>query len=546
VRFTSLKKALRQPELATELLLDASRTRLTSSDLSQIAELVNLRKLSLAGQRRLGWLTEELRQLKSLTELDLSGTAINDASVLEGMVHLTELRIELDRTPIKLFDALERLPLLTTLVMRDAPADIGRLRQVVDLKLTAGQPSLAPLAMMMSLRTLTLDVGGTLSKEIGRLRQIVKLAIGRRCSALPEELGDCEALEVIEASQSRVGHLPRSIGRLGRLRELHLHGTQLAALPDTVCDLAELRVLDLRGTLLARLPKDIGRLGKLEELDLLGTKIAALPASAGRLASLRRFDAKHTQLRELPPGFAELRFDQCELPDELTGAIVIEPREDVESIFLEGPERTLPPSLGDPLSVYVTMPELEGAPFVFGTLRRVERMVLASPKIDLARVLELLAESKELSYLQLEKYPSLPATIGGLVSLKTLDAARCPLSGLPVELARLERLDQLICGVIDAPIFAMPWLRRLSVRNARVKTLPPEIGKLAALQELDLWNNSLVELPAELAALASLTEITFATDALADPKGVKDRLPAGRWLKKQLHGKNASWTKQPS
>jgi len=62
--------------------------------------------------------------------------------------------------------------------------------------------------------------------------------------------------------------LPESIGRLSRLRELHLRNNKLASLPESVGELRELRQIDLRGNPLTGLPVSIAGLPRLDKLDL--------------------------------------------------------------------------------------------------------------------------------------------------------------------------------------------------------------------------------------------------------------------------------------
>jgi Leucine-rich repeat (LRR) protein len=62
--------------------------------------------------------------------------------------------------------------------------------------------------------------------------------------------------------------LPDSIGRLSRLRELHLRNNKLTSLTESIGMLQELRHIDLRGNPLEYLPDAIAGLPRLEKLDL--------------------------------------------------------------------------------------------------------------------------------------------------------------------------------------------------------------------------------------------------------------------------------------
>ena len=92
-----------------------------------------------------------------------------------------------------------------------------------------------------------------------------------------------ETFRTVGGSASRLAALPPAIGRLSRLRELHLRNNALGTLPDSIVELRELRYLDLRGNPLTHLPDAIATLPRLDKLDLRW--VTTLPPSPW-LASL--------------------------------------------------------------------------------------------------------------------------------------------------------------------------------------------------------------------------------------------------------------------
>jgi len=90
----------------------------------------------------------------------------------------------------------------------------------------------------------------------------------------------------------------------------------------------------------------------------------------------------------------------------------------------------------------------------------------------------------------------LPPKIGQLARLTELNLATNRLTSLPPELGQLE------------------CLTRLDLSDNSLAALPPELGQLASLTLLYLSNNPLVALPPELGQLASLTRLDLSNNPL--------------------------------
>ena len=86
---------------------------------------------------------------------------------------------------------------------------------------------------------------------------------------------------------------------------------------------------------------------------------------------------------------------------------------------------------------------------------------------------------------------SLPAEIRQLTSLTCLDISHNPLTTLPVE------------------IWQLTSLRVLVLSGIQLTSLPAEIGQLASLKELYLRGNQLTSLPAEIGQLTSLRVLSL-------------------------------------
>ena len=77
---------------------------------------------------------------------------------------------------------------------------------------------------------------------------------------------------------------------------------------------------------------------------------------------------------------------------------------------------------------------------------------------------------------------------------KELDMAGWGLEKLPPAISQLTQLEVLILGKWDP--------EAQEVKGNRLTTLPPEIGQLSSLTQLDLFNNQLSSLPPEIGQLS--------------------------------------------
>ena len=143
---------------------------------------------------------------------------------------------------------------------------------------------------------------------------------------------------------------------------------------------------------------------------------------------------------------------------------------------------------------------------------------------------------------------SLPATLGSLTSLTTLDLSDNRLSGaIPdftsvTSLAALDLGDNQLSGTIPEELGSLTGLQDLSLRDNRLTgAIPEELGNLTGLDALYLDNNRLTgEIPAKLGDLNQLDVTRFAGNSLAGcvPNGLRrlvtatdvDSLPAQDFL----------------
>ncbi|MDZ8263980.1 COR domain-containing protein, partial [Nostoc sp. ChiQUE01b] len=115
---------------------------------------------------------------------------------------------------------------------------------------------------------------------------------------------------------------------------------------------------------------------------------------------------------------------------------------------------------------------------------------------------------------------SLPAEIGQLTNLQTLDLYSNQLSSLPpeiVQLTNLQTLDLYSNQLSSLPpeIVQLTNLQSLDLGSNQLSSLPPEFGQLTNLQTLDLRSNQLSSLPPEIVQLTNLQTLDLRSNQLS-------------------------------
>ena len=415
---------------------------------------------------------------------------------------------------------------------------------------------------------------GVTTDETGHVTELI-LSASDLAGPIPPELGNLTHLEVLNLERNSLeGAIPAELGRLRNLRALILGVNDLTgSIPAEIGDLANLEVLRLRrNDLTGTVPPELGRLRNLTRLGLDWNDLAGpMPLDLMGLERLRVFHFPGNESL-CAPGSPDFAAWLARL-DVYVGPLCNEAdREALSALYKatggEGWERS-GGWLGDGL-----LGQWHGV----GTdsLGHVSTLDLANNGLA-GRVPAVLAQLAGMTSLRMDGNSGLtgplPLSLSALplkelgyegtgLCVPTDDAFREFLATIPSHEGTGEECAPLSDREVLEILYTATgggdwennenWLSDLPLgewrgvttdeegrvvgvalpRNKLAGTIPPELGHLATLSELDLSVNDLAgPVPAELARLANLSQLNLAVNGLAGPIPPElGGMPSLQWL----------------
>ncbi|EKX39054.1 hypothetical protein GUITHDRAFT_96825 [Guillardia theta CCMP2712] len=381
------------------------------------------------------------------------------------------------------------------------------------------------------------------------MRSLRKLWLNdNKLVACPTELGSLTLLEMLSLSRNPFDELCLGIGYLTKLKDLQLDQLNLKVPPREI----KIRSLEIRGNRLSRLPRTIGGLNLLSELHLDDNELRELPQSAKNLQMLVALHINNNQLDIWPPclqyltSITELFMNRNTIefvPPECSTLVNLRHLEVSGNRIYD-----LPPQVGGWTSLTTLKMDsnrLPALPETLGQLSKVESLSFANNNIitfpmevgswhnlrtldlsknDIRFLPSSISNSTAMRQLFLEGNPliQLPLGMGSMRGLRKLSSSqavlsrRLDLSGftisvLPKEVIELTSLTELTMRdnnlkVVVSEIEQLPQLELVDLSSNRIKMLPATLGKLSRLRRLDVRRNRLKHLPAMIPR-----EISFCT-----------------------------------
>lgn len=196
-------------------------------------------------------------------------------------------------------EVIEMFPNLTSMSLKgnylvSLPERMGNLHRLKCLDLSDNRISSLPSSVgnLPALRILKLD-----GNEIGR--------------DLPPNIANLKNLERLNLSRNPLQFLSPTIFTLRGLTSLNLEGTQISHVSPDIENLSDLVALNLSNnpisTLTAGLPENIGKLSKLRHLHLNNCQIKILPKEMGELSKLLTLSLQENMIQTLPPEIGNLK-----------------------------------------------------------------------------------------------------------------------------------------------------------------------------------------------------------------------------------------------
>ncbi|XP_040063471.1 leucine-rich repeat-containing protein 40 [Ixodes scapularis] len=266
----------------TKLYLSSNQLTVLSPDIERLQAL-NILEIN---DNQLCGLPETMGKLGQLSKLNISRNKIE--SLPESFFELKELRqlIGHHNSISELSDDISNLSLMEMMDLShnrllSLPATIGFLSRLTNLNLSHNNLTELPPEMGSMNALQVLDV------SVNKLR------------SLPEPVGSLCHLEQLFVQQNELSALPPFSG-CGKLKELHAGSNGIRELPIEVIEtLLSLRTLDLKNNRLKTLSPDITMIQGLERLDLSNNDLASLPYELGALVHLKGLGVEGNPLRTI-------------------------------------------------------------------------------------------------------------------------------------------------------------------------------------------------------------------------------------------------------
>ena len=410
-------------------------------------------------------------------------------------------------------------------------------------------------------RFLNTQITGVLPADIGNLTALTKLSLpGNRLSSIPTEITNLTSLSELNLFQNRItGTIPSAIGSMTALTVLNLANNQLSgSIPSGIGSLTSLTELSLyNNSLIGGIPSGVGNLTSLTKLFLDNNSLSGtIPVEIGTATALTRLQLNDNQLTGgIPTQLGSLTsLTQLYLNDNrLSGAIPTQlgsltslTQLHLDNNRLSGSIPTQLGSLTSLTELHLNNNELSGAvPTQLGSLSSLSQLALCTNKLTGNLPNGLRSGVTLVDYPTSQGYEPVQCQAGPLTTLSdtgcsngTFVSASAPrVTGNDNDL--VEDCVSLVAAynawaadtqnqslVVNHPM--RTWGASTTVRLDRGQwsgvtvssnrvtriemgsfdlggTIPTELGKLTALQGLDLSGNRLTgSIPTELGSLTQL------------------------------------------
>lgn len=272
-------------------------------------------------------------------------------------------------------------------------------------------------------------------------------------------------LASLSITRNRLHTLPKEIEEMKNVISLKFDENKLKELPDELCNLSTLETLKIAINKLESLPKNIGALKNLRTLDLRHNKLTELPESIGELSELEELLLDGNEITKLPESIGKLtKLKKLSLIDNKL--------------------ETLPASLSK-------LSNLTHINIRYNDIKKLPADVLTDKNFP---NLEFFVVDEE-----------------DVAKLPNIDKVKTDPKWNRVDFSQAEiSFSHKEIGTLPEQIIKMMKnVRVLHLHNARLQSLPENIGTLTELRELNVSGNFITELPKSIGKLKNLTTLNL-------------------------------------
>ena len=485
-------------DLATLLQLWLNRNKLTGQIPSELGSLSNLQELGLGLNDLSGSIPPELGNLSNLREIWINDTNVTGEipSELGDLSNLEEFFMYQNALTGRIPPELGKLTNLRILFLSnnrltgDIPSELCNLTDLISLNLRGNRltgnipPELGNLSLLTYLALGGNQLTGKIPSELGELTNLQQLrfSINRLSGNIPSELGRLSNLQVLSLFENKLsGNIPSELGNLSNLLALDLSRNDLSGeIPTKLADLSKLEVLILsENELNEEIPPELGSLTYLKQLYLHSNQLMGeIPSELGSLSHLEQLFLRDNRLHGPIPAelinlgkLTDLGLSENQLTGCVPDGLRVVPEHDFANLLL-------------PFCSNHTC-------FTAGAVNDVNNPGLISDCEALVAAGDILVGV------------GATRSLNWVANIPITDWYGVVLSGAPQRVTRLRlpghnaNLDK---GLTEFKLMG---------------SIPPELGRLTMLTELNLRTNDLSgRIPSELGNLRNLDSLNLHTNKL--------------------------------
>ncbi|CAH0391151.1 unnamed protein product [Bemisia tabaci] len=481
----------------------------------------------------------QLSVVHSLTHLNLQHNSLkalpDQLSYLHNLNELNLNHNHFKQIPMAVYS----LPKLKVLSMTNnelvkVDYEIGDVVTLTFLDLSYNKIDSIPISMCQLVSLTCLNLESNLIRELPlELKFLTALEVFKAGKNLVAELPTFEfmsSIHMIDAARNQISSFP-CLKMCHRLKELILsHNNIMVITAENIENLSSVSIMDLSNNNLAKLPDELGYLSSLTNLNVSSNSLVELPSTLCKLSNLKVLLVKSNPLdirqdiinggtnrvlqylatkfmeRQTSPPVSNTSPYSSEKNTRLPDKYTLRKR---RALHLSGYSLTCVPE-----SVLTDAEEAE-----------VQLVDLSNNLLtDIPAEMGKLAKNLQELNLSKNTISSLSENIKPFINLWFLDLSCNRLSRLPEEFSELQHLKEVdlsfnLFTEMPSPLFNCTHIERISFENNKISKFNVKgLSQLTQLAVLNLTNNDLQQIPPEVGNLTQLIDLQLAGNGIRHPR----------------------------